>query len=316
MKGTKISKKLLLAAPRGFCAGVEMAIACLDKALTLYGAPIYVYHQIVHNKFLVSRYESRGVVFVNSVEEVPVGSRLLFSAHGVAPKVRDEAVNRRFEIIDATCPLVTKVHTEARRFADDGRTIFFIGHQHHDETVGVLGEAPNNIITIECIDDIESLPTTLLNAQKPTAYLTQTTLGVDETLHMIDALRERFPDIRGPRQSDICYATQNRQEAVRLLSAEADVAIIIGSTNSSNSQRLAEAARAQGKRAYLVDGPDEVVLGWFDEASTILLTAGASVSHELVEEMIEWLCEHFDLMVEERVIQKETVRFQLPLELR
>ena len=307
--------KLLLAAPRGFCAGVEMAIASLEKALALYGAPIYVYHQIVHNQFLVSRYEARGVVFVDSLEEVPAGSRLLFSAHGVAPQVREEAVSRNFRIIDATCPLVTKVHAEARRFANEGRTIFFIGHKHHDEAVGVVGEAPNNIVTIGRIDDIENLPPEL-QRQTRTAYLTQTTLGVDDTAHMINALRQKFPDVVGPPQSDICYATQNRQEAVRVLLPEADVTIVIGSTNSSNSQRLAETARVQGKPAYLVDGPDEVVLDWFDQAATILLTAGASVSHELVEAMVEWLGEHLELSVEERLIQDESVHFKLPLELR
>jgi len=312
---SKVSLKILLAAPRGFCAGVEMAIAALEKALALYGAPIYVYHQIVHNQFIVNRYEARGVVFVDSLEEVPAGSRLLFSAHGIAPHVREAAVSRNFKIIDATCPLVTKVHAEARRFANDGRTIFFIGHKHHDEAVGVIGEAPNHIIAIERIDDIENLPATL-QRQRRTAYLTQTTLAVDDTQHMIDALRQKFPDVTGPPQSDICYATQNRQKAVRVLSAETDVAIVIGSANSSNSQRLAETARDQGKPAYLVDGPDEVALDWFDEASTVLLTAGASASHESVEAMIEWFGEHFDLTVEERLIHKESVHFKLPPELR
>jgi 4-hydroxy-3-methylbut-2-enyl diphosphate reductase len=312
---SKIQKKLLLAAPRGFCAGVEMAIEALDKALALYGAPIYVYHQIVHNKFLVNKYESRGVIFVEELEQVPESSRLLFSAHGVAPQVREEAIARRLQVVDATCPLVTKVHTEAKRFSSEGRTLFFIGHRNHDEAVGVIGEAPDKIIPIESIDDARHLPRTI-DGRQPTAFLTQTTMGVDDTRDIVNALREQFPDIKGPRESDICYATQNRQEAVRVLSALADVVLVIGSVNSSNSQRLRETARAQGKPSYLVDGPAEIDIHWFDECATILLTAGASVSCELVEETVIWFRRHFVLEVQERMIKKETVRFQLPLELR
>lgn len=315
MKAEMTPKKLLLAAPRGFCAGVEMAIASLDKALALFGAPIFVYHQIVHNKFLVNKYESQGVIFVDDLELVPEGSRLLFSAHGVAPQVREEASARRLKVVDATCPLVTKVHTEAKRFSMEGRTLFFIGHRQHDEAVGVIGEAPNKIIPIESIDDAKQLLTTI-DGRQLTAFLTQTTMGVDDTRDIVDTLREQFPDIKGPRESDICYATQNRQEAVRLLSSEADAVLVIGSVNSSNSQRLSETARAQGKPSYLVDGPAEIDVHWFDECATILLTAGASVSSELVEETVLWFNRHFDLEVQERMVKKETVRFQLPLELR
>lgn len=315
MKAEMTPKKLLLAAPRGFCAGVEMAIASLDKALALFGAPIFVYHQIVHNKFLVNKYESEGVIFVDDLELVPEGSRLLFSAHGVAPQVREEASARRLKVVDATCPLVTKVHTEAKRFSREGRTLFFIGHRHHDEAVGVIGEAPNKIIPIESIDDAKQLLTTI-GGRQLTAFLTQTTMGVDDTRDIVDTLREQFPNIKGPRESDICYATQNRQEAVRLLSSEADTVLVIGSVNSSNSQRLVEMARAQGKPSHLVDGPAEIDIHWFDECATILLTAGASVSAELVEETVMWFRRHFVLEVQERMVKNETVRFQLPLELR
>jgi 4-hydroxy-3-methylbut-2-enyl diphosphate reductase len=315
MKAEITPKKLLLAAPRGFCAGVEMAIASLDRALALFGAPIFVYHEIVHNKFLVNKYETLGVIFVDDLELVPEGARLLFSAHGVAPQIREQASARRLKVFDATCPLVTKVHVEAKRFSSEGRTLFFIGHRNHDEAVGVMGEAPDKIIPIESIDDAKHLMTTI-DGRQQTAFLSQTTMGVDDTREIIDALREQFPDIRGPNAGDICYATQNRQEAVRLLSAEADVVIVIGSFNSSNSQRLCETARAQGKPSYLVDGPSEIDTDWFDECETILLTAGASVSAELVEETVLWFRRHFVLEVQERMVKNETVHFQLPLELR
>lgn len=314
MSEGKPTMRLLLAAPRGFCAGVEMAIACLEKALELYEIPIYVYHQIVHNKCLVDRYERRGVVFVDCLEAVPPRSVLLFSAHGVTPGVREEAARRELTMIDTTCPLVTKVHAEAKQFAKDGRLIFFIGHHDHDEAVGVIGEAPDKIITLESIDYLDNL--TLESADVQTAYLTQTTLSMDDTEIIISALRKRFPDIQGPRKSDICYATQNRQEAVRTIVTEAEMAVVIGSRHSSNSQRLAELARTQGKPTYLIDGADEIDFRWFDGVGTALLTAGASVPEERVQEVVVWLKQKFDLKVEERVLKEESLHFQLPVELR
>jgi 4-hydroxy-3-methylbut-2-enyl diphosphate reductase len=305
--------KLLLAQPRGYCAGVEMAIECLDRALALYGAPLYVYHQIVHNSFVVERYMEQGVIFVDDLRDVPRCATLIYSAHGVAPEVRGEAALRELNVIDATCPLVMKVHAEARHFTEKGYTTFFIGHRDHDESVGIIGEAPNRISLIESSDDVMLLDSKDASQK---AYLTQTTLGVDDTQHIIEALRNRFPDIEGPRRADICYATQNRQEAVRALSAMVELALVVGSPNSSNSLRLVEVARAQGIPAYLIDGPDEISLDWFTDISSILLTAGASVPEKLVTRTVAWLRQHFDLTLEESSIKDESMRFQLPVELR
>lgn len=305
--------KLLLARPRGYCAGVEMAIECLDRALALYGAPIYVYHQIVHNSFVVERYVKQGVIFVDDVRDVPHCATLIYSAHGVAPEVRSEAALRELNVIDATCPLVMKVHAEAKHFTDKGYATFFIGHRDHDESMGIIGEAAGRISLIESADDVALLDPRDVSKK---AYLTQTTLGVDDTQHIVEALRNRFPDIEGPRRADICYATQNRQEAVRTLSAMVELALVVGSANSSNSLRLVEVARAQGIPAYLIDGPDWISLDWFAGISTILLTAGASVPEELVARTIEWLRQHFELTLEESLIKEESIRFQLPVELR
>jgi len=238
--------KIILANPRGFCAGVNMAIATLEEALRRFGPPIYVYHEIVHNRPIVERFRAQGVVFVNDVAEVPEGAVLLFSAHGVAPEVRRQAAARRLLAIDATCPLVTKVHLEAIRFAREGYTIILIGHAGHDEVVGTMGEVPDHIVLVEDLEDVQALP---FPPEARLAYLTQTTLSVDEAKVIIDALKQRYPQIVGPNKDDICYATQNRQEAVRELAHEADVVLVLGSQNSSNSQRLAELARALGKPA-------------------------------------------------------------------
>jgi 4-hydroxy-3-methylbut-2-enyl diphosphate reductase len=305
--------KVLLARPRGYCAGVEMALAALDAALVRFGAPIHCYHQIVHNRYLVAHYESRGVVFVDDVARVPAGSVVVFSAHGVAPAVREQARAQGLTVVDATCPLVAKVHAEARQFDRAGFTIVLVGHRGHDETVGVQGEAPDAVVVVENEADVERL---VVTDPARVAYVTQTTLSVDDTRQVIDALRRRFPLIRAPAQEDICYATQNRQEAVRHLSAWADVAIVIGSANSSNSRRLAEVAEARGARAYLVDGPDDIDPSWLVSAKTVVLTAGASVPEALVEKTLGWLRERFGALIEQHVVREEHVRFNLPLEVR
>ncbi len=301
--------KILLAKPRGYCAGVEMAIECLEKALELFGSPLYVYHHIVHNTFLVEKFEKRGVIFVNDLDEIPFGSTVVYSAHGVAPEVYRLSRLRNLRVIDATCPLVTKVHSEARNFARAGYTILLIGHRGHDEVVGVMGEAPQEIVLLESEQGIDAAE---VNDPNRVAYLTQTTLSVDDTQKIISALQRRFPNIEGPPKEDICYATQNRQDAVRTLSAESDLALVIGSRDSSNSQRLVEVARSNGIPAYLVDGPEEIDLTWFNGVSTVTVTAGASVPEELVVKTVEWLKLHFEASVEGRTLKQELVQFQLP----
>ncbi|MBI3463220.1 MAG: 4-hydroxy-3-methylbut-2-enyl diphosphate reductase [Planctomycetes bacterium] len=305
--------RILLANPRGFCAGVNMAIESLERALELFGSPLYVYHEIVHNKFVVERFWHRGVVFVEDLDDVPEGSHLLYSAHGVSPAVRQQARRRRLRTIDATCPLVTKVHLEAVRYARKGYTIILIGHEGHDEVVGTLGEAPDHIHLVETTEDVDRL-----QVPDPThlAYLTQTTLSVDDANRIISRLRERFPQIAGPPKEDICYATQNRQEAAKELAAEADVALVLGSQNSSNSMRLAELARAEGVPAYLIDGAAEISPDWFQGDETVLITAGASAPEAVVQECIEYLQRRFDATVEPRTVREEQVHFQLPVELR
>ena len=264
--------KIILASPRGFCAGVNMAIETLELAIKLFGPPIYVYHEIVHNKHVVERFRGQGAVFVEELVEVPEGAHLLYSAHGVSPEVRRVAAERSLKAIDATCPLVTKVHLEAMRFARDEYTIVLVGHAGHDEVIGTMGEAPEAIVLVESPEEVDRLEFTT----DKLAYLTQTTLSVDDANRIISRLKERFPHIVGPPKEDICYATQNRQEAVRLLADEADVVLVLGSQNSSNSQRLAELAREVGVRAHLIDGPANIDLGWFGPDDTVLVTAGAS----------------------------------------
>ncbi|MBX3414637.1 MAG: 4-hydroxy-3-methylbut-2-enyl diphosphate reductase [Pirellulales bacterium] len=305
--------RVLLAAPRGFCAGVNMAIESLELALRLFGTPLYVYHEIVHNKYVVDRFLREGVTFVNALSEVPHGARLLYSAHGVSPQIREVAAERNLRTIDATCPLVTKVHHEALRFARDGYTILLIGHEGHDEVIGTMGEAPEAILLVESPADVDRLE---LEDCPKLAYLTQTTLSIDDANRIIDRLRERFPQIVGPPKEDICYATQNRQEAVRLLAREAQVVIVVGSQNSSNSQRLAELARESGVPAYLVDGAADIDLAWFRGDETVLVTAGASAPEIVVEDCLEFLRKRFGATIETRSVREESVHFQLPRELR
>ncbi len=305
--------KILLANPRGFCAGVNMAIESLERALQLYGTPLYVYHEIVHNRPVVDRFQHRGVVFVDHIDEIPNGANVLYSAHGVSPAIRKASAERNLHAIDATCPLVTKVHLEAVRFARAGYTILLIGHEGHDEVQGTLGEAPHSIYLVQNADEVESLP--LPNDAK-VAYLTQTTLSVDDAEVIIAALRERFPQIVGPSRDDICYATQNRQEAVKDLVPEADVVLVLGSQNSSNSLRLAEIARSYGVPAYLIDGVQEIQDDWFAGKQTVLITAGASAPEEVVEECVAYLQKRFGATVESRIVREEHVSFPLPRELR
>jgi 4-hydroxy-3-methylbut-2-enyl diphosphate reductase len=305
--------KILLASPRGFCAGVNMAIDTLETAIRLYGTPVYVFHEIVHNKHVVDRFVREGAVFVDSVEEVPEGGVLLFSAHGVAPEVRRVARERNLRAIDATCPLVTKVHLEAIKYAKQGYRIMLIGHEGHDEVIGTIGQAPDAFTLVETAADVDRLP---FGPGDKLAYLTQTTLSVDDASRIITRLKERFPQIVGPPKDDICYATQNRQEAVRLLSDGADIVIVLGSQNSSNSQRLAELARERGIRAYLIDGADEIDPAWFTGGETVVITAGASAPESVVQDCISWLRQHYAATVEERTIREEEVYFPLPKELR
>lgn len=305
--------KLILAAPRGFCAGVNMAIDSLDLALKLYGTPMYVYHEIVHNRYVVNRFSSQGVTFVNALEEIPPNSRVLFSAHGVSPEIRRIAAERNLHAIDATCPLVTKVHKEAIRYAEQGYTIILIGHAGHDEVIGTMGEAPEAILLVDSEAEVDQLPVT---TETKLAYLTQTTLSVDDANRIIHRLKQRFPQIVGPPKEDICYATQNRQEAVRVLAAEADLTIVIGSQNSSNSQRLAELARESGVPAYLIDSPAELDPAWFEGAETVLITAGASAPEIVVQDTIAHLQRRFGAELQERTLREEDVHFPLPRTLR
>lgn len=305
--------KILLANPRGFCAGVNMAIECLERAIDLFGTPIYVYHEIVHNRHVVERFRKEGVVFVDEVDDIPANAVVLYSAHGVAPKIREAAKKRNLKAIDATCPLVTKVHMEAVRYAKQGYTILLIGHEGHDEVVGTMGEAPANIRLVQSAEEVANLD---LPADARLAYLTQTTLSVDDAEVIISALRRRFPHIVGPKKEDICYATQNRQEAVKELVPEVDVVIVLGSQNSSNSQRLTELARSHGKRAILVDGYHEIEPDWFCGDEAVLITAGASAPEEVVQECIDYLKERFGATLENRVVREEQVNFPLPRELR
>jgi len=304
---------VILATPRGFCAGVVMAIDSLDRAIALYGTPIYAYHEIVHNRPVVERFRAKGVIFVESIEEIPAGATVLYSAHGVAPQIRSASGLRSLRAIDATCPLVTKVHKEALRYAKEGRTIILIGHEGHDEVAGTMGEAPHQILLVENEADVAALP---LPPDAPVAYLTQTTLSVDETRGIIAALKRKFPHIVGPAKDDICYATQNRQEAVKDLAQLADVVLVLGSQNSSNSIRLKEIAEGMGKRAYLIDGVSEIRDAWFTPDCTVLVTAGASAPEDIVQACLEYLRDRFGATIESRVVREEDVHFPLPLELR
>jgi len=305
--------RVILASPRGFCAGVNMAIEALELALARYGPPVYVYHEIVHNKWVVERFRRLGAIFVNHVHEVPEGSLLFYSAHGVSPEVRAQAAQRRLRTVDATCPLVTKVHREAVRFAREGYTIILIGHAGHDEVLGTMGEAPEAMVLVETEEDVDRL---VLPDASRVAYLTQTTLSVDEATRIVDRLRQRFPDIVGPPRDDICYATQNRQAVVRELASQADAVLVIGSQNSSNSRRLAEIARSCGVPAWLIDDASQLAAEWFAQGQTVVVTAGASAPESLVAECVQWLKDRFGASVESAVVRTENVHFPLPRELR
>ena len=305
--------KIILANPRGFCAGVNMAIEALETALRHYGSPLYVYHEIVHNRPIVEQFQARGVVFVDDIAEVPDRGTVLYSAHGVSPVVRQHSEARHLRAIDATCPLVTKVHKEAIKFAKEGYTIVLVGHEGHDEVIGTMGEAPANMVLVEDEADVDALT---LPADAKLAFLTQTTLSVDEARAVIDALKRKYPQIAGPGKDDICYATQNRQDAVKQLVAEASVVLVLGSQNSSNSQRLAELARTSGKTAYLIDRVSELNAEWFKATDSVLVTAGASAPEEHVQDCIAYLQDKFGATVEARTVREEDVSFPLPRELR
>jgi 4-hydroxy-3-methylbut-2-enyl diphosphate reductase len=290
-----------------------MAIESLELAIQAFGTPVYVYHEIVHNKYVVETFRERGAVFVDHLDEVPEGSHLLFSAHGVSPEIRRIAKQRRLVAIDATCPLVTKVHLEALRFAKQGFTIVLIGHEGHDEVVGTMGEAPEAIVLVESESDVDRLE---VADEHKLAYLTQTTLSVDDAERIIRRLRQRFPQIVGPPKEDICYATQNRQEAVKVLVEGADLLLVVGSQNSSNSQRLKELGRERGVAAQLIDGRDDIQSEWLRGVDTVVVTAGASAPESLVQECLEHLQQEYNATIEVHTIREEEVHFPLPRELR
>jgi 4-hydroxy-3-methylbut-2-enyl diphosphate reductase len=308
-----VPEKLLLATPRGYCAGVDRAVQTVEHALELYGAPIYVRKEIVHNKHVVDELRERGAIFVESETEVPEGSTVVFSAHGVAPSVHDNASARGLQTIDATCPLVTKVHVEARKFAAEGYTIVLIGHSGHEEVEGTMGEARGRIVLVESTDDVDRLE---LDDPGKVAYISQTTLSVDETRAIINRLRERFPEIVGPRTDDICYATTNRQAAVKQLARACDLVLVIGSRNSSNSNRLVEVAREYGADSHLIDNETEVQEGWLAGKRVVGITSGASAPEELVQRLVEFFRTRGTPEVEELEVVQEDVRFMLPKTIR
>jgi 4-hydroxy-3-methylbut-2-en-1-yl diphosphate reductase len=308
-----VIRKVLLASPRGYCAGVERAVETVERALDLYGPPVYVRKQIVHNLHVVRDLEARGAVFVDEETEVPSGQTVVFSAHGVAPSVHANAAERALNTIDATCPLVTKVHVQARRYAADGYTVVLIGHAGHEEVVGTMGEAPEAIVLVESVADAEGLevaPGTKL------AYVTQTTLSVDETAEIISALRRRFPDIHAPKREDICYATSNRQWAVKEMLSEVDLLLVIGSRNSSNSNRLVEVARAGGVASHLIDDETEIDEAWMTGVEVVGVTSGASAPEKLVDRVCDWFRERGVPEIEAYRLVDEDVEFRLPVELR
>ena len=307
-------KRVLVAKPRGYCAGVDRAVITVEKALELYGAPVYVRKQIVHNAHVVRTLEDKGAIFVEETEEVPEGALVVFSAHGVAPTVHEEAAARSLKTIDATCPLVTKVHLEARRFAAEDFDIVLIGHEGHEEVVGTTGQAPDNI---HLVDGVEEAATVQVRDPARVAYLSQTTLSVDETNVTVEALRERFPLLAGPPSADICYATQNRQVAVKQIAEGADLVLVVGSRNSSNSVRLVEVALGAGAAAaYLVDDASEIDEAWLEGATTVGLTSGASVPEILVDAVLVWLAKRGYTQVDEVTAAQESLLFALPPELR
>ena len=307
-------KRVLVAKPRGYCAGVDRAVLTVEKALAAYGAPVYVRKQIVHNAHVVRTLEAQGAIFVEETQEVPEGATVVFSAHGVAPSVHAEAAARQLKTIDATCPLVTKVHVEARRFAKDDLDIVLIGHEGHEEVVGTTGQAPEHI---HLVDGIEEATEVQVRDPAKVAYLSQTTLSVDETNVTVEALRRRFPLLQGPPSADICYATQNRQIAVKDIAKDADLVVVVGSRNSSNSVRLVEVALDVGcPRAYLVDDASEIEQSWLEGVTTVGVTSGASVPEELVQQVLGWLAERGYADVQEIDSAQEHLLFALPPELR
>jgi 4-hydroxy-3-methylbut-2-enyl diphosphate reductase len=306
-------EKILLASPRGYCAGVDRAVQTVERALELYGAPVYVRKEIVHNKHVVEQLRERGAVFVDSETEIPEGATAVFSAHGVAPSVHANAAARRLQTIDATCPLVTKVHREAVKFAADGYTIIMIGHAGHEEVEGTMGEAPEHIVLVQDVADVQALE---VEDPSRVAYISQTTLSVDETREVIGALREKFPQIVGPRTDDICYATTNRQAAVKELARVCDLVLVIGSRNSSNSNRLVEVAREHGSESHLIDNESQVRDEWLEGKRVVGITSGASAPEELVTQLVDFFRARGTVEVAELEVVQEDVRFMLPKTIR
>jgi 4-hydroxy-3-methylbut-2-en-1-yl diphosphate reductase len=306
-------EKLLLAAPRGYCAGVDRAVQTVERALDIYGPPVYVRKEIVHNKHVVEQLRERGAIFVESETEVPEGETVVFSAHGVAPSVHASAEQRQLRTIDATCPLVTKVHVEAKKFAAQGYTIVMVGHAGHEEVEGTMGEAPDSIVLVETLDDVANLE---VEDPDRVAHISQTTLSVDETREIINALREKFPNITGPRTDDICYATTNRQAAVRQMAAECDLVLVIGSRNSSNSNRLVEVAREYGADSYLIDNESQVQEAWLEGKRIVGISSGASAPEELVQRLVDFFRARGTEDISEFEVIKEDVRFMLPKHIR
>jgi 4-hydroxy-3-methylbut-2-en-1-yl diphosphate reductase len=306
-------EKLLLAAPRGYCAGVDRAVQTVERALELYGPPVYVRKEIVHNKHVVEQLRERGAIFVDQESEVPEGKTVVFSAHGVSPAVHANSQARELKTIDATCPLVTKVHVEAKKFAAEGYTIVLIGHAGHEEVEGTMGEAPDHIVLIETEADVDALE---VDDPDRVAFISQTTLSVDETRAIIDRLREKFPNITGPRTDDICYATTNRQMAVRQMAGECDLVLVIGSSNSSNSNRLVEVARDHGAESHLIDNETQVQEQWLADKRVVGISSGASAPEELVQRLVDFFRERGTEDVAEFEVVQEDVRFMLPKEIR
>ncbi len=305
--------ELILASPRGFCAGVDRAIEIVELALARFGAPIYVRHEVVHNRFVVDGLRAKGAAFVDSLDQVPDDATVIFSAHGISQTVRSEAERRGLKVFDATCPLVTKVHMEVVRHRRNGIECILIGHAGHPEVEGTLGQAQDGIYLVETPDDVMRVP---VRDPERLAFVTQTTLSVDDTARVIEALRARFPKIQGPRKDDICYATQNRQDAVRALASRCDVVLVVGSVNSSNSNRLREVAEALGVQAYMIDGPQDIRREWLADARCVGLTAGASAPEILVRQVVDQLCGWGAVLVAERTAVVENVIFPVPRELR
>ena len=307
-------EKLLLAAPRGYCAGVDRAVQTVERALELHGAPVYVRKEIVHNKHVVEQLRARGAVFVEELDDsIPEGAVTVFSAHGVSPSVHADAAHRGLQTIDATCPLVTKVHREAVKFAAEGYTLVLVGHDGHEEVEGTMGEAPDRIVLVQTEEDVDRLE---VDDPDKVAYISQTTLSVDETRAIINRLRERFPNIVGPRTDDICYATTNRQAAVKQMADQCDLVLVIGSTNSSNSQRLVEVARERGAAAHLIDNENQVREEWLEGARVVGISSGASAPEELVERLVQFFRDRGTEDVSELELMREDVRFMLPKPIR